>query len=86
MSAYFINGDEALLDEFCDKWFTLRSECYDNYELCQSEHWLEVAKRDETHPYLGCAQNIYRNVPVSVPLFCIILCTGIVIYRKRRYL
>ncbi len=81
---YFQSGDEALLDAFCDKWFSVRMDCYDNYALCQSEHWLEVSMRDETHPYLECSQNLYRNAPLSVPLFCLVLGAGIAFYRKRR--
>ncbi|MBQ9395703.1 MAG: hypothetical protein IJU23_09355 [Proteobacteria bacterium] len=60
---YYITQDEAVLDAFAERWFTMREDCYNNYALCNSEHWLDVAKSDETHAYLECSSMPERPAP-----------------------
>jgi hypothetical protein len=45
-------GDQALLDAYLDRWFTLRAGCHVDNQMCGNARWLSVARRGPTGPYL----------------------------------
>lgn len=84
LSNYFSTGDESYLDEFAEKWFGRRDDCYDNYELCHSESWYALAKEDATHAYLECSTKIKKSAPYSLAALIVLLgIAGSLIHRRR---
>jgi len=81
---YYKSGDESYLDQFCEQWFSLRNDCYNNYALCDSESWYQNAKHDATHAYLECSTSTRSPAtPFSLPTI-ILLISGVLYLRKRQ--
>ncbi len=69
------------VDTVLDRWLTHESGCTIDNGYCGSP-WVAVAKRDPTHPYLGCTQAPARAV---APLASVILVLWLIRCRRRSF-
>jgi hypothetical protein len=80
------NATEAVLDE----WLTLKSGCTSENDFCGNGHWVEIARKDQTGPYVrglfGCATGrpIGTGAGSLASVLVLVLLAATVVLRRRR--